>query len=159
MATFIRAMEDSAFIEYNEFTIIDPDGGDDPDAKPCAQSWDERDIRGDWLDAADNMIMINSAYCTHHTRIRFELWSSDPGLKSEQLPDTDQTTALFYSSSGSVMVEEMFGDDDHELFELGPPRQRWQVRGYQKMLVPPGHFPESLDEELESYTFQFWPSA
>ncbi|MGW4640422.1 hypothetical protein ACWEN6_17940 [Sphaerisporangium sp. NPDC004334] len=151
-------MEDSALAEYSEFTIVDACGGDDPDAKPFAESWDERDITGDWLAAADNMLMINGSYTgAYHIRIRFELWNSDPGCQPDRHPDVDQLTTSFYSTSGSVMVEEMFWGGDHEPFALGLPRLKWHVRGYRKPLVPLGHFHHDIDGDAESYIFQFWP--
>ncbi|MCG5213048.1 hypothetical protein [Streptosporangium sp. KLBMP 9127] len=157
MAAIIRIMDDSTLVEYNEFTIIDDGEVEDPVAKPFAQSWEDRDVTGDWLAGSDNLLMINSAYATHRVRIRFELWDVDPGSNSQQSPEVDEITTSFYSSSGSIVIDEMLGDDDHDSFELGPLGQRWHVRAHRRALMPQGCFPESIREELESYIIQFWP--
>ncbi|MET8157123.1 hypothetical protein ABZT47_12165 [Sphaerisporangium sp. NPDC005289] len=102
-------MEDSALGEHGEFTIVDAGDVEDPDAKPLAESWEERDITGDWLAAADNVLMINGGYTgAYRIRVRFELWTSDPGCGPDRHPDVDELTTSFSSTSGSVMVEEMF---------------------------------------------------
>ncbi|MER6950408.1 hypothetical protein ABT294_40955 [Nonomuraea sp. NPDC000554] len=156
MAAIVRAMDDSTLIEYSEFTIIDDGGSDDPEAEPFAESWEERDIAAEWLAAADNLLMINSAFDRHRVRVRFELWDGEPE-KESQLSNIDALTTSFYSSTGAIFIDEMIGYVEHDPFKLGPPGERWHVRAYRKALVPRGYFPEHTEEELEAYIFRFWP--
>ncbi|TKK87981.1 hypothetical protein FDA94_15595 [Herbidospora galbida] len=88
-------------------------------------------------------------------RIRFEVWPSDPGPGH----DAEVITTSFYVSSGSIAIDDMLTDAVNPAIELGPPKANWSVRGHRTVLVPLDHFPEDADEELESYLFQFWPSA
>ncbi|NAS21281.1 hypothetical protein GT755_06225 [Herbidospora sp. NEAU-GS84] len=146
-------MEDSTFVQYYEFSITDHGGPGDPDAKSYDSSWNDRGVEPEWLVAADNMLMITSEFDGHRPRIRFEVWPSDPGPRH----DAEVITTSFYVSSGSIAIDEMLTDTKNLAVELGPPKSNWNVRGHRTTLVPPDHFPEDADEELEAYLFQFWP--
>jgi hypothetical protein len=156
MSQVVRMMKGSVLVEYGEFSIIDPDGSLDDEATPFAASWELGGPTAHWLVAADNLLMVRSAYNVHTASVVFELFDTTP--PAQALPNAEQTETSFYSSSGSLMLEELMGSSDDDVpFKLGPPQRRWRVRAHRVSLKPAGHFPADIDEELEAFTFGFWP--
>ncbi|MEV4894071.1 hypothetical protein AB0K48_32265 [Nonomuraea sp. NPDC055795] len=152
MSHVVRLMQGSVLVEYGEFSIIDPDGSLDDKATTFAESWELGGPAADWLVAADNLLMVRSAYNAHTASVVLELFDATPPART--LPNAEQAETSFYSSSGSLMVEEMTDDAP---FKLGPPQKRWRVRAHRVSLNPAGYFSAGVGEELEAFTFGFWP--
>ncbi|MBB2747058.1 UNVERIFIED_ORG: hypothetical protein FHR35_006937 [Microbispora rosea subsp. rosea] len=150
-------MREAVDVEYGEFSIVDPGGSEDPAATPIADSWDLGGPTGPWLVGADNILMVRSEFNVHSPTVTFELWDEAPPPQVHPASETAQVT--FASSTGRILLEEMTGsDEEHEEFDLGSPDAKWHARGYRVRLVPADHFPDDLDEEVESFCFQFWPA-